>query len=1102
MKLTHIPPIVIPICLSLFLFANANAGDKIIPVSGVDQVQNNGDGSHVRKCISDVSQKNLLGLTRPYPLALPTARQGVPLEDMGERVIVDTTLRVLALRVQFLQEVPNNPRTTGDGTFDMRSYDQYVAEEGHYIDPAPHNRAYFNSHMEALRNYWYGVSDGTLDLDWDIFPRDSNAVFQLPVTMSYYGAEGDSGWTDPRDQLGHFFIDAITLADTSDPLIDFSSYDAIIIFHAGSDQQNNIAFIDDTPDDFYTGFLILAAPVIVDGGSYAIQEGIIMPETVCQDNRITALNAVMAHEFGHQLGLIDLYNTSNFLTQVGDFALMDNNGMSVGVELGDFSTVGGTIPVMACAWSRAFLGFNIPRVITQGNDIAIAAAAQSHSNNEIIKIPITEFEYFLLENRQQDVDTLPPDYPYGLDNALIADENTGVILGPGYGVDVNGNLEKVLDTEYDRLIPGNGMAIWHIDEYIANLSYTSPPNGFNGFQFNNYQTNTLQWDKNRRFMTIVEADGIIDLGGNYYRGYGESVDLFRRGNNTSFTPFTNPSTKSNIGADTHIFVTDISASDTVMTADIDIDWQLPGWPQMAFPFDKFSPVVADLDGNDSLEVLTSALNNLLIYRSNGERFIGNNVVISVRDFSGQTRIYPWGLAAICDTTITGRPIPADFDGDDTLEVAVVTASGFLYMFEPVVSPGVEKAGMVTGFPIKISNSRILSPIAVNFDSLYGEEMLAFDDTGGVHIVSGLASDNIVYNFGGQVQSAAGYTVGGYNVVDAAITTANGVIISRIAADSGYLAFGPVFEYQTFSNDSCYLASGDISRDGGMPEILAVQGNNIRLINSDGTLAWSKIENGKLGRPALGDINSDGFPEIVVGGESEIFAFNSRGSLISDFPINLSLYDLNGFVKTAPTIADLDDDGNPDIIIGLPGGGVYAFNYRTDRIAGFPLASSFGIDNSAAVGDLDNDGDLDLVFMEESGFISAWDISGSYTRVNVPWGMAGGNMYNKNYLDTGFEKPVVATDLQLPDKSVYNYPNPASNSTTIRYYLNSDSNVKIDIFDFMGERVHSVDVRGVAHMDNEYIWDCSSVASGVYFCRVEADNGQTKKHKIIKIALVK
>lgn len=1097
--------IVVSFCLLVWLFAGAMAGNKIIPVLGI-QSDPNSPGAHgARRCISDVSRKNLLGLDRPYPLAMPTARQGVPFEDMGASVTVDTTLMILVLRVEFLRETPDNPRTTGDGTFDMRTYSQFVAEEEHFIDPAPHDKAYFNAHMMALRNYWYAVSDTTLDLDWDIFPRADSEAFQLPVHMSYYGAEGDSGWTDPRDQLGHFFIDAITLADTSDPLIDFSLYDALIIFHAGSDQQNNLWIFPqyDTPDDFYTGFIIMAEPVIVDNGTWGIQEGIIMPETACQDNRITALNAVMAHEFGHQLGLIDLYDVTNFLTQVGDFALMDNNGLSVGVLLSDdFSSVGGTIPVMPCAWSRAFLGFNIPVEIASAEDIPVSAAAQNHRNTEIIKVPITEFEYYLIENRQQDVDTLPSDYPAYLDNALIGDDQTGVILGPGYGVYIGGELEKFLDTEYDRLIPGSGMAIWHVDEYIAYLSYTSNPVGYEGFQFNNYQTNTLQLDENRRFLTIVEADGIIDLGGNYYRGYGESVDLFRLYNNSSFTPYTNPSTHSNLGGDSHIFITDISRSDTLMTADIEVDWMLPGWPQMSFPGKNSDPILADLDGDDTLEILVSALNNLLIYRHDGARFIDNDILISFLDFNNETIILPWGVAGICDTTIIGRPVPADFDGDDTLEVAVSTSSGYLYLFEPVVAPGLEKAGLITGFPMQISGSRMLPPIAADFDSSTGFEVIVFDDTGSVHIVGGLGSDNIVYNFGGMILSAAAFNAGGFNIVDAAVKTDYGIVISRIVADSATLDFEPGFDYGILEGDSCFIVAADIDRDGGQPEIVAVSDNILMAIETDGSLLWTRSMEEKLSRPAVGDIDSDGYPEIIVAGDSRIYAYNFIGAPISNFPIDLNRFDRHGLIDSAPILADLDDDDNPDILVGLPGGGVYAFSHRTDRIFGFPLASSFGIKDMAATADLDNDHDIDLVFIEESGYISAWDISAGIDSISAPWAMSGGDIYNSGYLGTMFEKAVVSSDEQLPADSVYNYPNPAANSTTIRYFLNSDSDVNIDIFDFMGERVHSTTIRGIGNISNEYVWDCSDIASGVYFCRVEASNAQRNKHKIIKIALVK
>jgi hypothetical protein len=404
--------------------------------------------------------------------------------------------------------------------------------------------------------------------------------------------------------------------------------------------------------------------------------------------------------------------------------------------------------------------------------------------------------------------------------------------------------------------------------------------------------------------------------------------------------------------------------------------------------------------------------------------------------------------------------------------------------------------------MQVSNSGTISPIAVDFDSNVGPEVLAFDDSGGVHIVGGSASDNIVYNFGAPVLYAAGYSVNGSNVIDAVYETGGGKVISRIIADSGSLAFEPEFEFETLESDSCLIIAADIDRDGGLPEIVAVTAGTIRMIEADGSVSWSRDLEGRLSRPAAGDINSDGYPEVVVAGDSRIYAFNFGGSLLSDFPVDLQRFDLHGLINSAPILADLDNDQNPDIIVGLPEGGIYAFSNRSDGIAGFPLASSFGIRKLCAVSDLDNDDDLDLVFIEESGFISAWDITADYDSINVPWSMSGGNVHNTGYLDTRFEKAVVSNDEQLPSNSVYNYPNPASNSTTIRYYLNSDSEVNIDIFDFMGERVHSTNLSGMAHMDNEYVWDCSNIASGVYFCRVEADNGANRKHKIIKIALVK
>src|SRR3989304_4610465 len=89
---------------------------------------------------SAVSQKNLLKLVRQTPFSLPEPSSLNPIPD---------TVKVLAVRVAFQKEIPEDPTTTGDGTFDFRPFTQFVAEEGHEIDPSPHGKAYFETHLQA-----------------------------------------------------------------------------------------------------------------------------------------------------------------------------------------------------------------------------------------------------------------------------------------------------------------------------------------------------------------------------------------------------------------------------------------------------------------------------------------------------------------------------------------------------------------------------------------------------------------------------------------------------------------------------------------------------------------------------------------------------------------------------------------------------------------------------------------------------------------------------------------------------------------------------------------------------------------------------------------
>jgi len=66
-----------------------------------------------------------------------------------------------------------------------------------------------------------------------------------------------------------------------------------------------------------------------------------------------------------------------------------------------------------------------------------------------------------------------------------------------------------------------------------------------------------------------------------------------------------------------------------------------------------------------------------------------------------------------------------------------------------------------------------------------------------------------------------------------------------------------------------------------------------------------------------------------------------------------------------------------------------------------------------------------------------------------------------------------------------YPNPFNPTTTLRYDLPSRSQVRLVVFDLLGMTVATV-TDGIQEAGRyEYVWNAARVASGVYFCRLEA-----------------
>lgn len=102
-----------------------------------------------------------------------------------------------------------------------------------------------------------------------------------------------------------------------------------------------------------------------------------------------------------------------------------------------------------------------------------------------------------------------------------------------------------------------------------------------------------------------------------------------------------------------------------------------------------------------------------------------------------------------------------------------------------------------------------------------------------------------------------------------------------------------------------------------------------------------------------------------------------------------------------------------------------------------------------------------------------------------------------------EKPMTKQTLAeelIPDHYELSvpFPNPFNASTTIRYALPEDAFVVIDIINIAGQKVKTILSEQQQAGYKEIIWHASDAASGVYFCKITANNfSGTKQLTLLK-----
>ncbi len=126
-------------------------------------------------------------------------------------------------------------------------------------------------------------------------------------------------------------------------------------------------------------------------------------------------------------------------------------------------------------------------------------------------------------------------------------------------------------------------------------------------------------------------------------------------------------------------------------------------------------------------------------------------------------------------------------------------------------------------------------------------------------------------------------------------------------------------------------------------------------------------------PAAADIDLDGTVEIFIAGlDGKFYAWHSDGTELIDGdndPNTDGVFntDIGGWSRSSAAIAQLDGDPELEITVGSRDAGkIFAWNMDGTDLPGFPVDySPYPIHSSPAVGDIDNNGDMEIVFLCEN-----------------------------------------------------------------------------------------------------------------------------------------
>jgi len=913
--------------------------------------------------------------------------------------------------------------------------------------------------------------------------------------------------------------------------------------------------------------------LVLEGASIdTLRSIMIMSETASQDGLNWGVNGILVNQIGRELGMPNTYDVMKGISRLGYFDVMDFAGYNAG---------NGFLPSLPAAWERVYMGWSSANEVrpVAGKKISVDVAAAgsgacsgSKGKNpctEVLKIPLSASEYLLVENRQrswskdgevsvvlgesdESSDTLVKTVPVDSLNLVFEDS---VCVSGKCSVNKKKASGIILNvSSFDAGIPASGIAVWKVNEwYLRQTLEYGIANFWGGDTLRDHQFG----------LSLIEADGVLSIGKTFKNALGE--DTYDYGSGTDLLPHLRIADKSSKEKfDTVTTVNPTGYANTKTTqggyTGIKISVSVPeeyrsektsnsfmGDSVLNFASAIITVTVSIDDGSidGSKFPRDVGLNTLVrgaVFVENPDKAGEKIVVVGAEDGTLQAFGALGDTLFVSDTVVTKTELNSKSSEKDVSLYRVDVGNG------PMVGMAGDGHYVYTLYRNQLVRTQFES------ESYFSQKSLDVDSATSAPLIAGndlwFASNTkikVVNVREGKFEKGSDIsTEAGTSITDLAYcgTDKEGNVKIAYVSEDGKLGFASKDGSAAYmervpvkiegKNEKYRVSCTDVDRDG-VEEAVVVGSRGtvaIRKRNAmDNKMAWTKsYVRGAAGTSglsdetsgiALGDVNGDGYPEVVFLGDNLVYALDRFGLPLSGFPVKITKgRPIFGFFSD-PLIVDVNGDEIPEILVPSNDGLVYAFTGKGKQVTEqFPLAAG-------SYEDVDSLYKLKpmSIFVADAvpGKKSAGPELYAFHRSNVSafrlqkanedaaesvsaWTLPAGGNERTAYFDASKLGDVKRADARDEITEFFMFPNPVRGGVAkARFEVGAEAkSAVLELYDITGLCVFKQVMSDVVVGRNQFErLDLKKLGSDVYTARLKVDfkSGKTKQ-KLYRVGVIR